>query len=206
MKEGYKMKFTLFIVVIILIVIFRKKIALFFVRNLKLNEVLISYYGGECDLWSPLEYPEEYIFGHKIRWGRRFKRIEFVTGRNGLTAPMQAYGTLNFFDKHFETKADGAQILSTRKDPPDRNGQTRIVWSFDKSPYKYGITDYSKETIAEQLQETFNYYLVDKWPLKVARCQNAADVTKVRAINADIRHRGWLSDPKKTTRRYDVQD
>jgi hypothetical protein len=192
------------IIAIIIVVFFKGKVTKYFRKNFRLNEMLIPYYGGVTDLWNTTATPDEYIGGHKIRWGRRFKRLEFQSGRERMTAPMQAYGTLDYIDQRFETKPHGAKIVRTDRNLDEngnitnRDGQLKIVWVFDKSPYKYGISAGAKAAIMDEIQNSFCYFKADKWGLKLSRCQTPEQEELANRINNDIRIRGWLMSDNTT--------
>lgn len=204
-------KFMFITIAIIIIVLCRGKIKKHLKKNFKLNEMLIPYYGGVTDLWNTTATPAEYNGGHEVRWGRRFKRVEFQSGVGMMTTPMQAFGTLDYIDRRFETKPHGAKIIRTNKNVDangnvtDRDGQLKIVWVFDKSPYKYGISSASKTAILDEIQASFRYFKADKWGLKLSRCQTPEQEQLVNRINNDVRTRGWLMSDN-TTVSYNIDD
>ena len=192
--------------IILALVIFRKKIAKYIRRQFKLNESLIPFYGGVTDFWSREASPDEYLVGTRFRWGRRFKRIVFITGRDGRVTPKQAYGILRFIEKNFPVDSAGARIIRHHEEYDSRNGITTVTWSFDKSPYRHGLSAGAHSQIQHEIFESFHYVLADKWPLH----EDESDPNEpkssewIQTIRDDIRYNGWVDDNKR--KRYDLPD
>lgn len=202
------LKFIAIFVVCIVYVIFRKRIKKFLRTKFGLVEALVSYTGGITGYWAPYTDPDAYNTGNRLRWGQRFKRIEYHTGRGSLNTPAQAFGTCFFFHDTFKLKRDGAKLVQTEHSADERNGIKIITWFFDKSPYKYGITRESRDEIIDSLIESFDYKLADKWPITVERVPVRTDspaflnrkgrpeipqddIDLVERIQMDIRLKGW---------------
>ena len=208
------LKFMIILVICVVLVVNHKRIKKFLKTRFGLVEALVEYTGGITGYWTPYTDPDGYLKGNRLRWGQRFSMIEYRSGRGALNTPAQAFGTCFFFHDTFKISEDGAKIVRTERNDDTRNDIQIINWVFDKSPYKYGLTEETRREIITALIESFKYKLADKWPITVERIPVRTDspaflgregrpeipqedIDLVEMILADIRMKGWIGQDRQ---------